>query len=354
MRLNVVTACVVVGLLVPSDAGFFGKGAADDERLIGWQGEVARGDREEHHGGGGSNVNKEFSPTEEESAHQKDLERGMWVEQLSWRPRAYRIHNLLTEEECDEIVGVATPQMKRSTVVDSVTGESKVDPIRTSEQTFLRRGQYSIVSEAEARIARITMLPWYNGEDMQVLKYQNGQKYDAHHDVGELTSQSGKQLAADGGQRVATVLLYLADVEEGGETAFPDSDWIDESMGERGEPWSSCADGTVAMHPKKGDGLLFWSITPTGEIDPASMHAGCPVIRGVKWTGTKWIHAGPFRYSAPPPPSAPVGCEDRHNMCKAWASSGECKSNPNYMIGTAERPGNCVWSCKKCKDIIGV
>ena len=43
------------------------------------------------------------------------------------------------------------------------------------------------------------MLPAYHGEDMQVLKYQPGQKYDAHHDVGEL-SKSGAQLAADGAQ----------------------------------------------------------------------------------------------------------------------------------------------------------
>lgn len=53
---------------------------------------------------------------------------------------------------------------------------------------------------------------------LQVLRYELGQKYDAHHDVGELDSKSGQQLAADGGFRAATALLYLSDVEEGGET----------------------------------------------------------------------------------------------------------------------------------------
>lgn len=56
----------------------------------------------------------------------------------------------------------------------------------------------------------------------------------------------------------------------------------------------------MAIHPKKGDGLLFWSITPEGKIDPQSMHAGCPVIKGIKWTATKWIHARPFRWQAGP------------------------------------------------------
>ena len=104
----------------------------------------------------------------------------------------------MSAQECDEFLEIAEPRVRRSTVIDSVTGESKVDPIRTSEQTFLPRGKFPIVSRVEERLARITMLPAYHGEDMQVLKYQPGQKYDAHHDVGELSSKSGAQLAADG------------------------------------------------------------------------------------------------------------------------------------------------------------
>ena len=57
--------------------------------------------------------------------------------------------------------------MKRSTVVDSVTGEIKVDPIRTSRQTFLQRGEISVVTKVEERLERFTLLPWYNGEDMR-------------------------------------------------------------------------------------------------------------------------------------------------------------------------------------------
>lgn len=70
-------------------------------------------------------------PTEGDIYHQEDLERGTWVEIVSWRPRAFVIHNFLSPEEADQLIEIAKPQMTRSTVVDSVTGESKVDEIRT-------------------------------------------------------------------------------------------------------------------------------------------------------------------------------------------------------------------------------
>jgi prolyl 4-hydroxylase len=51
----------------------------------------------------------------------------------------------------------------------------------------------------------------------------------------------------------------------------------------------------VAAKSKKGDALLFYSLKLDGSSDPAAMHTGCPVIKGVKWTATKWIHTKPFR-----------------------------------------------------------
>lgn len=58
-----------------------------------------------------------------------------------------------------------------------------------------------------------------NGEDIQVLRYEHGQKYDPHYDYF-----ADKVNIARGGHRVATVLMYLTDVTKGGETVFPNAE----------------------------------------------------------------------------------------------------------------------------------
>ena len=202
------------------------------------------------------------------------------------------------------------------------------------------------------RVSRYVGVPATHMESMQVLRYQNGQKYDEHMDAAELDSPSGKVLASNGGQRIATVLLYLSDVEEGGETTFPDGEWID-GADVRGQAPSKCASYGPFAKPAMGLGLLFYSLDPYGNLDYTANHAGCPVIRGEKWTATLWIHQGPYSGvpgvpRPPPPPTS--GCRDADPArCRSWARHGECEKNPSFMVGTGPgAPGTCMKSCGKC------
>lgn len=293
-----------------------------------------------------------------------------WVEILSWKPRAFLYHNFLTSEEADHIVKEAKPfvcfsrhnlvnwfrasshishvmfmmQMKRSTVIGS-DGSSVEDPVRTSYGTFLSRLHTPTISVIQQRVAEWTKINITHQEDLQVLRYGLGQKYGTHFDSLD-----------NGSPRVATVLLYLSDVDEGGETAFPmNSEWIDDSVKQRLGPFSSCAEGHVAARAKKGDALLFYSLRTDGGQDSAAMHTGCPVLKGTKWTGTIWVHTLPFRLETfgqmiHDNGIVPDDCVDAYpDDCKKWAEIGECTNNAKYMTGDAFNLGFCRFSCKACE-----
>jgi prolyl 4-hydroxylase len=68
--------------------------------------------------------------------------------------------------------------------------------------------------------------------------------------------------------------MYLADVEEGGETYFPKVN--------------------LQVAPKKGDAVLFWDATPDHKDDDMSLHGSKPVISGTKWSLTRWIREKPM------------------------------------------------------------
>ena len=243
-----------------------------------------------------------------------------WVQQLSWSPRAQVYHNFLTPEECAHLVGLAKSKMRLASVVDRKTGVRKASEVRTSTGYFLTRGADDVVSRIEERIAAFAMIPVDHGEGMQILKYEPGQKYDPHFDYFTDTEN-----CKHGGQRVATVILYLSDVEKGGETVFPTGEFLDDgyragnfygddesNRNAKGNAKSNaksnadsksttkdsktshCAQNKLHVKPRRGDALLFWSVDPTGRDDSKSLHGGCAVEIGDKWTATKWIRHGPY------------------------------------------------------------
>ncbi|GAQ88739.1 Oxoglutarate/iron-dependent oxygenase [Klebsormidium nitens] len=293
------------------------------------------------------------------------------VEHLSWKPRAWVYHGFLTDEECDHLVELARgnleqsvvvddktgggivnegrtssgmflrkaqarDKLQKSTVADSTSGESVPSEVRTSSGMFLQKGQDEIVARIEAKIAAWTFIPVENGESIQVLRYEHGQKYDPHFDF--FHDKYNIQL---GGHRIATVLMYLSHVGKGGETVFPKSE-PDTRL--KDDTWSECAKKGVAVKPKKGDALLFFSLHPDASTDDNSLHGGCPVEQGEKWSATKWMHVASFDR----PKVDPNGCEDVNEHCDQWAAQGECEKNPDYMVGSPQYAGSCRKSCKVC------
>lgn len=81
-----------------------------------------------------------------------------------------------------------------------------------------------------------------------------------------------------------------------------------------------------------------------------SLQACCDassLCRGAAFGSQGPFQQSPKRVTAAPNGERSVGetCVDLHPECAAWASGGECKRNPSYMIGDL---GQCRESCNDC------
>jgi prolyl 4-hydroxylase len=202
---------------------------------------------------------------------------GFSRETLSSRPRIYLLTDFLTSEECDHMIKEALPYLQRSTVIDeSKAHEGKLDWRRSSQGMFFPpHPRDRILRRVERRIAEVTGLPVENGEAIQVLRYQVGGEYQPHFDYFSSNNPGGAASLMRGGQRVATLIMYLNTPEAGGETIFPQA--------------------KITVLPKKGTAVLFYNCTPAGEVDPMTLHGGAPVKAGEKWIATKWLRMNVFQ-----------------------------------------------------------
>ncbi|XP_019422067.1 PREDICTED: probable prolyl 4-hydroxylase 9 isoform X1 [Lupinus angustifolius] len=202
---------------------------------------------------------------------------------LSWKPRALYFPNFATAEQCEGIVDVAKAGLKPSSLaLRKGENEENTKGVRTSSGVFVSASEdkTGILAVIEEKIARATMIPRAHGEAFNILRYEIGQRYNSHYDAFN-PSEYGPQKS----QRMASFLLYLTDVEEGGETMFP----FENGLNMDGSyEYEDCIG--LKIRPRRGDGLLFYSLFPNGStIDPTSLHGSCPVIKGEKWVATKWI-----------------------------------------------------------------
>lgn len=201
---------------------------------------------------------------------------------LSWNPRALFFPNFATKEQCESIIELVRKSLAPSSLAlrKGETVENTKD-IRTSSGKFVSANEdkSGTLDFIEEKIAKATLIPRSHGEPFNVLRYEIGQKYNCHYDVFN-PEEYGPQKS----QRVASFLLYLSNVEEGGETMFPFENF--QNIGIEYD-YKKCIG--LKVKPRQGDGLLFYSTFINGTIDMTSLHGSCPVIKGQKWVATKWI-----------------------------------------------------------------
>ncbi len=188
------------------------------------------------------------------------------------KPRIVVFGGLLSGNECDELVALAAARLARSETVESSTGGSQVNEARTSEGMFFGREENSLCARIEQRIADLLRWPLDHGEGLQILHYAPGAEYKPHYDYFDPQHSGTPALLARGGQRVASLVMYLNTPTRGGATVFPDIGF------------------NVA--PVKGNAVFFSYDRPHPMTH--SLHGGAPVLDGEKWVATKWLRERRF------------------------------------------------------------
>lgn len=187
-------------------------------------------------------------------------------------PRIVLFSNLLSDEECEQLIAGARPAMERSRTVATHGASEEINPDRTSQGMFYTRGQTPVVQRLESRIAKLLRWPVENGEGLQVLNYQPGAQYKPHHDYFNPKEPSSAAILQRGGQRVGTLVIYLNDMPAGGCTYFPET--------------------KLRIHPRKGQAVFFSYARP--DVLTLTLHGGDPVLEGEKWIATKWLREREF------------------------------------------------------------
>ena len=174
-------------------------------------------------------------------------------------PLVVVLGSVVADEECEALIQLSKDHLERS----KIGSTKEVSDIRTSSGAFLTDVHNEIVIRVEKRIASIVGIPVEHGEGLHILQYKPGQEYKEHFDYFASTSKSASN------NRIATVVLYLNDVEEGGQTYFPKLN--------------------LSVYPKKGMAVYFEYFYNDQALNELTLHGGAPVVQGEKWIATQWI-----------------------------------------------------------------
>lgn len=177
---------------------------------------------------------------------------------LHEEPLVMRFEGLLTDDECRRLIEKAAPRLKESRLVNKVASD-----IRTSRGMFFDEGESPFIDRLERRISQLMHVPIEHAEGLQVLHYGPGQEYKAHHDFFQPNTLSARN------NRISTLIIYLNDVEEGGETVFPLL--------------------KLEVKPQRGSALYFEYFYRNPALNDKTLHSSAPVVRGEKWVATQWM-----------------------------------------------------------------
>ena len=182
----------------------------------------------------------------------------------------FQLRGFLDRELCAALIALIEADRRPSTIADD-----NGDPaFRTSETCDLAAANPHVAS-VERQLAALSGLDPAHGEPLQGQRYAPGQEFKPHTDYFNPGGADYATFCALSGQRTWTFMVYLNDVAAGGATRF-------KHLGK-------------LFQPEAGK-LLFWNNRLTsGAVNPATLHHGMKVRRGMKYVITKWYREEVWR-----------------------------------------------------------
>jgi prolyl 4-hydroxylase len=170
---------------------------------------------------------------------------------------------------CADLVAMIERERRPSEIADA-NGDSY---FRTSETCDLS-DEDPVVQDLEARLQALNGIDLAHGEPLQGQRYLVGQEFKGHTDYFEPDGRDFRKFCSVAGQRTWTFMIYLNDVEAGGGTRFKAIDKI--------------------FKPETGKLVCWNNHRPDGSLNPATLHHGMKVRKGVKYVITKWYRERPW------------------------------------------------------------
>lgn len=182
----------------------------------------------------------------------------------------YQYRNFLSKDECEQIINISEGSLRPSTVANPAdTG--LISDYRTSKTADLSYFGSEYMHQLNCRICSFMNLNFYLGETLQAQKYNPGQYYKEHCDYFFPLTKEFKTYTEWMGQRTWTFMLYLNDVEEGGETYFKHL--------------------KLKVKPEQGKAVFWNNLFKNGVPNPKTMHEALPPRSGDKYVVTKWFRS---------------------------------------------------------------
>lgn len=178
----------------------------------------------------------------------------------------FGVADFFSAEECERLCGLIDRVARPSPVFDVDYGRSS----RTSYSGDMDPSD-PFIRMLHRRMDDLLGVEENFGETLQGQRYEVGQQFKAHHDWFDTDAPYWTEKVATGGQRAWTLMVYLNDVEEGGTTDFPRVN--------------------VSIPPQRGTLIAWNNALDDGTPNVDTLHAGTPVLAGVKYVVTRWYRS---------------------------------------------------------------